>query len=558
MNTRTHAGLTLAVGLGLFGALATAQAQPFNWKTVANNGNTMPGSTSLFNSYNQPSVNASGMVVFRARSKGSGGAGQPVRGIYERDMRVSGPLIRVTTTGSTVPQPNNTYYNGDLAQFNEFPAFPRIDALSPTIATRGQSQPVWTYLLADGTETRVGTSGVYANPGGTLMTGASLLGAVAYPNNALVFPWFQVPGAPPGTRFDQFPGAAAVTGGTTIAFKGNYTDPVTTLGMTGVYYKNVSASWGMTPIYLIANSNTRIPNQPAGGTVKFGATAPPSAAGGYMYFTAWDNEDAPTMGGIYRSPMTQPPALQTLVGIGSQVPGEAAGTVFNQFGEGLSVGSDGRYLAYWGTWGTETTQKTLTCPQDGEASVIAYCLQLYPSGSTTVNVPVHQGVFVIDTRNNTNTAIAKTGQYGLQDFLYWVFSGAPPAVGGGDEGESEPPRWRSSPFTAISGKFPYAVRVAYKANRLGASGSVDGIYMYRNKWAPFVTVAEIGSSGTAIDPHAPLGSKVSALGIERDGFREGYMSITASMLEPITSTGWAGVYAAYTPMTYCYSDWRNC
>ena len=167
-----------------------------------------------------------------------------------------------------------------------------------------------------------------------------------------------------------------MTGGTTIAFKGNYTDPVTTLGMTGVYYKNVSANWGMTPIYLIANSNTRIPNQPAGGTVKFGATAPPSAAGGYMYFTAWDNEDAPTIGGIYRSPMTQPPALQTLVGIGSQVPGEAAGTVFNQFGEGLSVGSDGRYVAYWGTWGTDTTPKTLYCPQDGEASVIAYCLQL--------------------------------------------------------------------------------------------------------------------------------------------------------------------------------------
>ena len=181
-------------------------------------------------------------------------------------MRVNGPLIEITSVGSTVPQPNNTYYNGELAQFNEFPAFPRIDALSPTVATRGQSQPVWTYLLADGTETRVGTAGVYANPGGALMTGASLLGAVTWPNNALVFPQYQVPGAPPGTRFDQFPGSAAVTGGTTIAFKGNYTDPVTTLGMTGVYYRNVSANWGTSPIYLIANSTTRIPNQPAGGT----------------------------------------------------------------------------------------------------------------------------------------------------------------------------------------------------------------------------------------------------------------------------------------------------
>jgi hypothetical protein len=54
-------------------------------------------------------------------------------------MRVNGPLIRITGVGSTVPQPNNRYTNGELAQFKEFPAFPRIDALSPTIATRGQS-----------------------------------------------------------------------------------------------------------------------------------------------------------------------------------------------------------------------------------------------------------------------------------------------------------------------------------------------------------------------------------------------------------------------------------
>ncbi|MGA8030974.1 MAG: hypothetical protein WCB48_01155 [Casimicrobiaceae bacterium] len=473
-------------------------------------------------------------------------------------MRVNGPVVQVASGGMAVPQPNNTYYNGELAQFNEFPAFPRIDVLSPTIATRGQSQPVWTYLLADGTETRVGTSGVYANPGGKLMTGASLLGAVAYPNGALVFPWFQVPGAPAGTRFDQFPGSPTVTSGSIIGFKGNYTDPVTTLGMTGVYYKNVSLNWGMSPIYLIANSATRIPNQPAGGTVKFGSTAPPSAADGYMYFAGFDNEDAPTLGGLYRSPIAQPPVLQTLVGIGSQVPGEATGTVFNKFGEALSVGSDGRYVAYWGAWGTDTTQKTLSCPLDGNADLIAYCWQLYPSGTTVVNVPVHQGIFVIDTRNTTNTAVAKTGQYGIQDFVYWTFSGKPPGAGGGGEGgndgSQELPRWRSSAFAALSGKFPYGVRTAYKANRSG----VDGIYMYRNKWAPFVTVAEIGASGTAIDPQAPVGSKVSALGIERDGFREGYLSITASMLEPITSTGWAGVYTAYTPMTYCYSDWRNC
>ena len=74
--------------------------------------------------------------------------------------------------------------------------------------------------------------------------------------------------------------------------------------------------------------------------------------------------------------------------------------------------------------------------------------------------------------------------------------------------------------------------------------------MYRNSWAPFVKVVELGSSGTAIDPLAPAGSLVTALGIERDGFREGYLTITASMVEPVTSTGWAGVYVANTPMSY--------
>jgi hypothetical protein len=70
----------LVITVGLCGALATAYAQPFDWKTVVNNGTTIPGSTSLFNSYNQPSVNASGMVVFRARSKGAGEGDSPCAG----------------------------------------------------------------------------------------------------------------------------------------------------------------------------------------------------------------------------------------------------------------------------------------------------------------------------------------------------------------------------------------------------------------------------------------------------------------------------------------------
>ena len=541
MKTRYGAGLMLVIGLGLAGALATAQAQPFDWKTVVNNGYTMPNSTKLFNSYNQPSVNAGGLVVFRARSKGSQ---QPVRGIYERDMRSYGPLIEVTSVGATVPQPNNTYYSSsELAQFNEFPAFPRIDSSSSVIATRGQSQPVWTYLLPDTTETRVGTAGVYANPNGFLTTGASLLGAVRLPNNALVFPWFQVPGAPAGTRFDQFPGSAAVTGGATVAFKGNYTDTVTGIGMTGVYYRDVVANGGASPTYLIADSATRIPNQPAGGSVNFGSTAPPSADGGYLYFAGFDNEDAPTLGGIYRARMTQPPVLQTLVGIGAQVPGEAAGTPFNRFGESLSVSSDGRYVVFWAAWGTGVTAKILACPADGNADLIAFCTAAYPTGYT-VAIPVHQGIFAYDTRKGSLAMVAKTGTDGVQDFLYWVFSGQPPGTGSGDEDEGEPPRWRASAFAAVSAKGGAAYRVAFKAARSG----VDGIYLHKAPGAvPLATVVETGSSGTAIDPLAPAGSLVSALGIERDGFRDRNLAVMVSMLEPATSTGWAGIYLTTVP-----------
>ena len=134
-----------------------AAAQLTNWVTVVNNGDQVPPGPAVanFNSYNQPSVNAAGLVVFRARSAGP----DPTSGIYQRDMSGANPIIRLTARGEVVPQPNNTFYNGVLASFEEFPSTPRIDAFTSLVATRGQSQPVWTYLLA-GADTRVGTSGI--------------------------------------------------------------------------------------------------------------------------------------------------------------------------------------------------------------------------------------------------------------------------------------------------------------------------------------------------------------------------------------------------------------
>jgi hypothetical protein len=392
-----------------------------------------------------------------------------------------------------------------------------------------------------------------------LTTGASLLGAVrTYPSTTLTFPAYSVPGAPAGTRFDQFPGSPTVAAGTVIGFKGNYTDVV---GRTGVFFRDVSRPGNAT--YLVANSLTRIPNQPAGTNVLFGSTAPPSAAASnegfaYMYFVGLDNEEAPKMGGIYRAKMKDKDAqkLETLVGIGTQVPGEAAGLGFARIGEGLSVSADANFVTFWGAWGTETFSKTLVCPQDGNADLIKFCNDEHPGG-LTVLIPKHQGIFVYDVNKKSIVAVAKTGADGLEDFLYWVFSGAPPGVGGGHEdGEEggdesrEPPRWRSSAFAAVSLTSKKSYAVAFKGTQDGdydgATPGTAGIFL-RKGAAPLVTVAKVGESGYAIDSEAPKLSSITAIGIERDGFRGPNLAITASMLYEDTlagvSIGWAGVYA---------------
>ena len=128
----------------------------------------------------QPSVNVNGMVVLRARSRGGLSLGEPTHGIYVRDMGAAGsPVLRILDRTTEVPQPNNAHYPPDnplLTTFVETPSFPRIDMWSDTIATRGNHQPVWVYALPDGSETRVGTTGIYTNPFGPLITGAAKLG----------------------------------------------------------------------------------------------------------------------------------------------------------------------------------------------------------------------------------------------------------------------------------------------------------------------------------------------------------------------------------------------
>ena len=562
----------------LMSSLASAQVVPqvaptpvLGWKVVVNNGVVFPspGETRLFNSYNQPSINVNNLVVFRARSKG-GSSGEPAHGVLTRDMSRAGtPLTIIFDRTTTVPQPNNL---GSL--FIEPPSFPRIDMYSKTIASRGNHQPVWQYTDSTGADTRAGTTGIYTNPFGPLVSGANNLGA------APGFDFFSVPGgcSSPGaeprqcTKFDVFPGAPAVADAKTIVFKGNFT--TTAGGKTGVYFRNLTNSamanpnggpalepaGGNNPVTLIADSDSYIP----GTSVRFGSTAPPSAVKKIAVFAGFDNEDAPTLGGIYMVHLTgSEPKLIPLVKIGGRVPGENG--FFNKLGEGLSF--DGRFVAFWGAWGTETKTLTLQCPNDGNKDRLAFCQTTYPNGFTTT-VPLHQGIFVFDTELERVMAIAKTPN-DFDDFVYWNFSGLVPGTGESDD-SGEPARWRSAEFMAVSGLLDGKLvgpkfSVAFKARKGQVTGEsyvnpVDGIYIYNKQNATntpnYITAVYTGMPGTLLDPQAvfvdsetpgapPVVLPVTEMGLERDGFRGNSLVINASM--GTEEAGWAGIYLTTVP-----------
>jgi hypothetical protein len=516
-----------------FLAVAAPPAPSFYWSTVVNNGDTIPDSTKMFNSYNQPSVNNEGLVVFRARGKGPG---EPPHGIYTRDMAImDGPVIKISDRNSPVPAPNNLNET-----FIEFPSFPRIDPQSNTLAFRGNSKPVWSYTV-DGEDSRAGTSGIYTNPSGTLITGASKLGAVPG------FGYFEVPSTTPGTSFDVFPGAPSVTKANTIVFKGNYTDPNHEGSETGVYYRQVLKNGGVAPVQLIANNvATKIP----GTQTLFGSTAPPSAAKGKAVFAGFDNEEEPTVGGIYLTQLKPKSALATLVRIGSPVP-EVASETFNRIGEGLSF--DGRYVGFWGAWGSATKEVNVECPKEGNKNLRAYCLLQSPlkegegldptnpdnhTGQYVLYVPLNQGIFVHDTLKRKTVMVAQTGQE-FSNFVYWNFSGKAPGTGEGEESDDgELARWRSAAFVAVDG-IGKSFLAAFKATKVNG---LNGIYMgagpNSNLSIP-LTVVDTTTDGGVLDP-AAAGLQITEIGIERDAFRNGKLVINASM--GTEETGWAGIY----------------
>lgn len=598
----------------------------FDWQIVVNNGVVVPTDTRNFNSYNQPSMNVNRMVVFRARSKG-GTTGEPAHGVWSRDMSgPASPLVTIFDRNTTVPQPNNL-----ATTFVEPPAFPRIDMWSNTVASRGGHQPSWEYKIGVDPETgsdlttRVGTSGIYTNPFNRLILGASTIldtNDVDGPQ----FDFFRVPDLTVPTKFDVFPGAPAVTDGTTIVFKGNYTvpapteaDPTLTISKTGVYYReltnapigrnDLAPAGGKQSVVVIANSDTVIPTPNGKSTVKFGSTAPPSAVGRVAVFAGFDNEDAPTLGGIYKANLTGPfPKLKTLVKIGDKVPGEGATAVFNKIGEGLSF--DGRFVAFWGAWGSEMKELVLQCPTDGNKNRVAFCKEQYGDGinpGTVSNgfhtlVPVHQGIFVYDINTGSIRAVAKSPT-DFSDFLYWNFSGkVPPPQGGsgGDGGEGdvvadaedggsgegggmeggeedgEPARWRSAAFVAVSGLVDGSIgNATFDAAFKARTGEVvngayvnpkDGIYLRKgpDTTNAIVRVVETGMNGTLFDPAAtyipvdeegnplpdasPLPLPVTAMGIERDGFRGNGLVLTITMANEVA--GFGGIYLTTVPTAF--------
>ncbi|MCA9792354.1 MAG: hypothetical protein KC910_11185, partial [Candidatus Eremiobacteraeota bacterium] len=63
---------------------------------------------------------------------------------------------------------------------------------------------------------------------------------------------------------------------------------------------------------------------------------------------------------------------------------------------------------------------------------------------------------------------------------------------------------------------------------------------------PVQKVVEVGDSHTSIDPAAPAGSVVSAVGLEREAIRDGWFTLTLGFLGPELES-WAGVYATFCP-----------
>jgi hypothetical protein len=510
---------------------------PVQWHTMVNNSFFVPDKKVTFSSYGQPSINSKGLVVFRGRTTGSS---DRESGIYMRQFP-NGNVQAVADLNFLVPFPNNlnTY-------FTEFPSIPRISMNEENVATRGNHKPVYKYLLPDQTETRVGTTGIYARLNSNLLlTGASKLGA------APGFDYFAVPNVNPAIPFDVFPGSPAITDDGTIVFKGNYTQD--RIGKTGIFYRKLlnTPGGGNFKTEVIANSDTEIPNTPPSAGFKaltFDSTAPPSVAGDEVVFVGLDNEDNPSYGGIYQAFIEPKPELKPLIEIGQTFPGIKM-TELTRIGEGLSF--DGHYLGFWGAWGNETKTVRLYCPEDGNRELLLYCNGVDPKSIFDIEtgrwfqekeVPLNQGIFIYDVKARTTYLMSNTNS-DFNDFVFWGYSGKAP--GTGSDEDAEPPRWRSAAFLSVSdGMVAFKARTGRLDDRHVYVDPVDGIYLAGiNTGTAIQVLAETGMDGVLFDPSLQgANMPITGLGIEREGFRGQKLALTATMANE--EAGWGGIYLA--------------
>jgi hypothetical protein len=174
-------------------------------------------------------------------------------------------------------------------------------------------------------------------------------------------------------------------------------------------------------------------------------------------------------------------------------------------------------------------------------------------------------------QSRTTTVIAKTGDMSdgraIEDFVYWNFSGRVPGKaheGGEEDGEEteELARWRSTSFGAVSGSgAPGMVVVKARLADNGDDLENEQALLLRDVkpsgLGELVPLLRTGDLGATVDPEAPAGAVITALGIERDGFRGNWLAVNVSMLvasdgataaaggeESEEDTGWAGVYVA--------------
>jgi hypothetical protein len=441
-----------------------------------------------------------------------------------------------------VPFPNNLN-----TKFTEFPSIPRISQNAINIATRGNHKPVYRYLLPDGTETRAGTSGLYTQLNSNLLiTGASKLGVVPG------FEHFVVPNTYPPVAFSGFPGSPAINDQGIVAFKGNYAE--NGIGKTGIFFRQLfnTPGGGFEPVEMIASSDTDIPNAPPSfKALTFDSTAPPSVSGNEVVFVGLDNEENPNFGGIYLSLLKPYQPLKTLVGIGETLPGLTEVPEITRIGEGLSF--DRRYLAFWGAWGNETKTVRLNCPVDGNADIIAYCNGGDPNSIFDMRnrvwyqlkqVHVNQGIFVLDIYADRTYLVANTTT-DFNDFLFWVYSGKAPTIGGGGDEDAEPPRWRQSAFMSVyNGVIAFKARTGTLNHQDEYVNPLDGIYLSNIlTGGELQTLVETGMDGSIFDPMLqPNEMVIVGLGIEREGLRGHNLAITATMANAEES--WGGIYLA--------------